>query len=408
MADLNDHGLDPHSSAHMSLETTQATAFGNGWISGVLSVLLGFIGLSAVVCFHFPQYLTMPAIREYYPVPYVRALLHLVLVGSFLLGTMSVCLRYNKALGLAGMIQTLLATLLGGAAVKIDGELTDGPFLGLDWFLLNLMGYSAMYIPLERLFAKHPEQPVFRYGWRTDLTYFFVTNFLVQFTTLMTMQPAMIFFDWARISAIQKIVISLPFVVQFACVLLISDLTQYWVHRAFHKIPFLWRFHAIHHSAEAMDWIAGSRLHLVDAITTRATTYIPIYLMGFSGPALYSYVVWVVIQATFIHANVSWEFRPIRWLIATPAFHHWHHSSAPEAIDRNFSVHLSLIDRVFGTYHLPDAWPTAYGLASGRRVPLGYLRQFIMPFASQAKSVAVAATPDAAETSAETTAVRGN
>lgn len=97
----------------MSLETTQATAFGNGWISGVLSALLGFIGLSAVVCFHFPQYLTMPAIREYYPVPYIRALLHLVLVASFLLGTMSVCLRYNKALGLAGIIQTLLAALLG-------------------------------------------------------------------------------------------------------------------------------------------------------------------------------------------------------------------------------------------------------------------------------------------------------
>ena len=63
-----------------------------------------------------------------------------------------------------------------------------------------------MYIPLERLFAKHPEQPVFRYGWRTDLTYFFVTTFMVQFTTLMTMKPAMIFFDWARISAIQQVV----------------------------------------------------------------------------------------------------------------------------------------------------------------------------------------------------------
>ena len=113
---------------------------------------------------------------------------------------------------------------------------------------------------------------------------------------------------------------------------------------------------------------------------------------------MYAYVVWVVIQATFIHANVAWEFRSIRWLIATPAFHHWHHSSAPEAIDRNFSVHLSLIDRVFGTYYLPDFWPKAYGLAGGRRLPLGYLRQFIIPFRSQAKRATAADKTDAAET----------
>ena len=391
MADL-EHGKDiSQTRPHMSLETTQPRHIGHGWISGVLSAMLGFIGLGAVICFHFPQYLTMPELRAHYPLPYIRALLHLILVAGFLLGTISVCLRYNKALGLAGIIQTLLAALLGGATVPIDGELANGPFLGLDWFLLNLMGYSAVYIPLERLFARHPEQPVFRIGWKTDLTYFFVTTFMVQFTTLLTMKPAMVFFDWARISAIQELVADLPFVVQFACVLLISDLTQYWVHRAFHTIPFLWRFHAIHHSAEAMDWLAGSRLHLVDAITTRATTYIPIYVMGFSGPALYAYVIWVVIQATFIHANVYWEFRPIRWLVATPAFHHWHHSSAPEAIDRNFSVHLSLIDRVFGTYYLPDHWPEAYGLASGRRLPPGYLRQFVHPFSSQPASSASAA-----------------
>ena len=359
---------------------------GHGWISGVLSALLGVIGLSTVLCFRFPQYLTMPELRAWYPVPWIRALLHLVLVAAFLLGTISVWLRHNKALGLAGISLTLIAAVLGGAAVPVDGELQEGPFLGMDWFLLNLMAYSVVYIPLERLFAKRPEQPVFRYGWKTDLTYFFVTTLLVQMTTLLTMKPAMVLFDWARISAVRDVVTSLPFVIQFLCVLLVSDLTQYWVHRAFHQIPFLWRFHAIHHSTEAMDWLAGSRLHIVDAVTTRATTYIPIYIMGFSERALYAYVVWVVIQATFIHANVAWEFRPIRWLIATPAFHHWHHSSAPEAMDRNFSVHLSLIDRLFGTYYLPNHWPEAYGLAQGRRLQLSFFRQFLDPFLPTRKS----------------------
>ena len=113
-----------------------------------------------------------------------------------------------------------------------------------------------------------------------------------------------------------------------------ADLAEYTVHRLFHRVPWLWRFHAVHHSSLAMDWLAGSRLHLVDAVVTRALSYVPIYILGFSETAMFVYVVWVVIQATFIHANVRWKFRPIRWLLATPAFHHWHHSAAPEAVKR--------------------------------------------------------------------------
>ncbi len=268
---------------HVSLETTQSRAFGHGWISGVLSAMLGAIGLGAVLCFLFPTWLTTPELRALYPIPYVRALLHLVLVTAFLLGTFSICLRYNKALGLVGIGFTLIAALLGGSQVSIRGELSDGPFLGLDWFLLNLIIYSAVYVPLERLFAHRPEQPTFRKGWRTDLTYFFLNSLLVQLMTLLTMRPAMVLFDWARIPVVTAWVSRLPFPAQVLGVLLIADLTQYWVHRAFHHVPFLWRFHAVHHSAEEMDWLAGSRIHLVDAVVTRGATYVPIYVLGFSG-----------------------------------------------------------------------------------------------------------------------------
>jgi lathosterol oxidase len=365
---------------HVSLQTTQPISFGHGWISGVLSVALGVLGLGAVLCFHFPSYLTFAELRSHYPVPIVRAALHVVLVASFLLGTLSVCLRFNKALGLAGIGLTLVAALLGGSRVPLDGELTNGPFLGLDWFLLNLIGYSVVYIPLERAFSLRPEQPIFRRAWRTDLAYFFVSTLAVQLTTLLTMKPAMVFFDWARNDAIVAWVSGQPFVVQVFAILFLSDLTQYWVHRAFHEVPFLWRFHAIHHSVEDMDWLAGSRLHILDAVTTRATTYVPIYILGFAEPALFAYVVWVVVQATFIHANVFWKFRPIRGLLATPAFHHWHHSAEPEAVNKNFAVHLPLLDWLFGTYFLPDRWPASYGLADGGDVPPGYARQFVFPF----------------------------
>ncbi|MEX2138241.1 MAG: sterol desaturase family protein, partial [Pirellulales bacterium] len=235
-------------------------------------------------------------------------------------------------------------------------------------------------VPLERAFAKHPEQGVFRDEWRTDLTYFFFNTLLIQFTSLLTLMPAMVLFDWARHPGLVSWVSGWPFLVQLAGVLLVADLTQYWVHRAFHVVPWLWRFHAVHHSATSMDWLAGSRLHLVDAIVTRGATYIPIYILGFSQAALFAYVVLVVIQATFIHANVRWELRPIRRVLATPSFHHWHHSAEPEAVDKNFSVHTPLWDWLFGTYYLPDRWPNAYGLCQGSDVPKGWPRQFLYPF----------------------------
>ena len=161
---------------------------------------------------------------------------------------------------------------------------------------------------------------------------------------------------------------------------LVADLTQYWVHRTFHTVGFLWPFHAIHHSVEEMDWLAGSRLHLVDVILTRGLTYIPIFVLGFSRPALLVYVFLVAAQATFIHANVRWTLTPLRRLVATPAFHHWHHSADEAARDKNFAIHTPLWDLVFGTYYLPNHWPTRYGLHPERRVPVGWVRQLLYPF----------------------------
>jgi lathosterol oxidase len=358
-------------------------AFGSGWVSGVSSVALGAIGLGAVFCFHFPSLLTVPELRAWYPVPVIRALLHLVLVGSFVTGAISVCLRRRKVLGMTGIGLTLAAALLGGSRVPLDGELQNGPFLGLDWFLLNLIAYSALFVPLERLFARLPDQRVFRPGWRTDLAYFFLSALLLQATTLLTMKPAMTLFAWAVSADVQRAVSALPFWAQFTAILALTDFVQYWIHRAFHRVPILWRFHRIHHSANVMDWLAGSRLHLVDVAVTRGLTYVPIYVLGFAEAPLYAYVAFVSVQATFIHANVRFRFGPLRWVLATPQFHHWHHGAEPEAVDRNFAVHLPLLDRLFDTYYLPDQrWPASYGLADGTTVPRGVVRQFVDPFVS--------------------------
>jgi sterol desaturase/sphingolipid hydroxylase (fatty acid hydroxylase superfamily) len=382
MADTHRKG---QRTAHLSLETTEPMSFGYGFISGLLSAILGTAGFGAVLCLHFPQYLTYIELRSFYSLGYVRAIIHVTLVASFLLGTVSAFLRANKVLALTGIGCTLAAALLGGSQVQIQGDVGDVSWLGLDFCVLNLLLYSAVFIPLERLFALRTQQPVFRRHWVLDLTYFFINSLLIEVLTILTLKPATILFDWARVEWVSRAVESLPLAVQIPALLLVADFTQYWVHRTFHAVRFLWPFHAIHHSAVEMDWLAGSRLHLVDVILTRGLTYIPIFVLDFSPQALIAYVFLVAAQATFIHANVRWEFRPLRKLVATPAFHHWHHSAERQAIDKNFAVHTPIWDILFGTYYLPDRWPGAYGLSGQHDVPARWVTQLIYPFRNRSR-----------------------
>jgi lathosterol oxidase len=250
--------------------------------------------------------------------------------------------------------------------------------VGLDWFLLDLFLLSAIFVPLELLFGRLREQPIFRPGWRTDLWHFGVSHLLVQVTVLLTMAPAAVFFRWAIAPELQAAVARQPYALQFVGVLVVADLTQYTVHRLFHEVPWLWRFHQIHHSSRYLDWLAGSRLHLVDIVVTRGLTFVPIYVLGFAAAPTYAYLLFVSFHAVLIHANVGWRFGPVRYLLATPQYHHWHHSA--DRVDVNFAVHLPLIDALFGTFHLPGGqWPAAYGIR-GDPVPEGYWAQLALPF----------------------------
>lgn len=363
-----------------------AKHLGSGWISGVLSAVLGGIGLGAVLCFHFPSLLTVPELRQIYPVPYIRFLLLLILIASLLLGVLSIYLRPTKVLGLSGITLALISILLGGSSVPVEGELSEGPFFGLDLFLLNLLAFSLIFVPLELWFPKRAEQPIFRQSWRTDLVYFFFSAFFVQLIALLTMRPAAMFFQWVASSSLQTWVAELPFILQFLGIVLVADFFQYWVHRAFHSVPILWRFHAVHHSAKVMDWLAGSRLHLADVVLTRGITYIPIYVLGFAEGPLFAYIIFVSVHATFIHSNIRFEYGPFRKLIVTPQFHHWHHTSEESFLDRNFAVHFPWLDRIFGTYYLPSGvWPTSFGLADVPESSDGYFTQLVEPFRSQRK-----------------------
>jgi lathosterol oxidase len=210
-----------------------------------------------------------------------------------------------------------------------------------------------------------------------------MSHLLVQVLSFVILLPAVTVSRFWQPAGFAAIVRSLPIWAQFLAAVLVADLAQYAVHRAFHRIPLLWRFHAVHHSSRDLDWLAGSRLHLVDAVTTRALVLVPLQLAGFAEPALYAYLLFVSFHAVFIHANVRFSFGGLEALIVTPRFHHWHHAAAEEARDRNFAVHLPWLDRLFGSAHFPaGAWPDRYGIA-GDPVPEGYLAQLAYPVRSE-------------------------
>ncbi len=359
---------------------------GSGWISGMVSLVLGVVGLATVLCLLYPSLLTVADVRGYYNVGLIRLALHVVLIVAFVMGAVSVAMRQSKLLGFAGMTTVLIATLLGGSRATSRLETSGDIYFGLDFFLLNLILLGAIFIPLERLFKKR-DQPIFRDDWREDLFYFFFSSLFVQSMAYLSLTPTMTALAHTRwAGGLRGMIASQPLVLQFFEIMFLTDLVQYWFHRAFHRVPWLWNFHAVHHSAQKMDWIAGSRMHLLETLLLRSFTTMPMYLMGFAEPALYAYIFFVYLSSVFVHSNLRLSFGFLQYLVATPRYHHWHHGIDNEAIDVNFAVHFPILDRIFGTYHLPpEAWPTGYGIEN-HPVPHGYWRQFLYPFRSQRAS----------------------
>ncbi len=362
---------------------TGPSHFGTGWISGTSSVFLGALCLSAVAVLWFPDELSTARFRAAYPLPLLRALVEAAIVAAFAAGLLSLALRPRKVLGLTGLGLATAAALLGGGSVSGRSVDDAGLTLGLDWFLLNLFLLALLFVPLERAFPRWPEQTTFRNGWTTDGLHFLASHALVQALSFLILLPATSLTRLWQPEGLQAWVHAQPGWIQFLEILLVSDLAQYAVHRAFHRVPLLWRFHSIHHSSVALDWLAGSRLHLVDVIATRSLVLLALVLIGFAQRPLEAYLVFVSFHAVFIHSNLRWRLGPLEPLLVTPRFHHWHHAAEAAARDRNFAVHLPWLDRLFGSAYEPagDRWPAQYGIA-GHPVPPGYWGQLLYPLAS--------------------------
>ena len=361
-------------------EQNKRMRFGEGRISGAISIFLGALSLGGILCFKFPEQLTTPEFREVYTASMVENLMLGAIILTFLFALISLLLSKNKKYAVVGVVLGALAVVLGGMTVEGRAVEKMNWSLGLDWLILDLLVMVLIFVPIELVFPKNKLQTKFHPEWRTDLLYFGISHLAIQLFGVLTKKPAVAFFGWMNLEGVHQWINDLPFIVELLIALVVTDLFQYWAHRIFHSHYFLWRFHSIHHSTENMDWLAGSRTHFIDIFFTRSMSYMPLYVLGFSTVTFNVYIVFIAIHAVFIHANTRINFGFLKYIITTPQYHHWHHCQEPEYYGNNFAVVFPFIDKLFGTYHLPgNEWPKGTGLVDAS-FPKGFMKQFVFPF----------------------------
>ncbi len=362
------------------LETPGADRwFGSGWLSGSGALLAGIVSVVLAVALKYP-WLTTPELAIITQTWGFKGFQYLVLVLGYVFALTSMILRPNKTLSFTALSLVMIAALMSGSSAEQTATGNTSIYFGLDFFVLNVLFTGFLFLPLERFFPQHKDQNVFRPEWQEDMFYFLVSSLFVQILAFLTLAPAHVVKATAPIEPVQSYISSQPFLIQLAIIMLITDFVQYWLHRAFHQIPWMWRFHAVHHSAKSMDWLAGARMHFIEIIVLRSTTAIPMFSCGFDPNAIQAYLLIVYIYSAFIHSNVGWDLSRVERFVVTPRFHHWHHGSEKEAIDVNYAIHFPLIDWLFGTHLAADKrWPEMYGIV-GAPMPRGYWNQFLYPF----------------------------
>jgi sterol desaturase/sphingolipid hydroxylase (fatty acid hydroxylase superfamily) len=231
------------------------------------------------------------------------------------------------------------------------------------WLILLV----CIFVPLERLCALHPAK-IWRKQVGIDLAWYFINSILPAAIIAIPLAMLAGALDGFNPLGFYSMVAAWPLWMKLPLVFFVNDVGAYWAHRASHATPLLWRFHAVHHSPEHLDWLVNTRAHPFDMVFTRLTGLAPVYLLGLAqtthqglDPVIAIVTIVGTIWSFFIHANVRFRLGPLEWLVSTPAFHHWHHTN-DEHRDRNFAAIFPVVDRVFGTAWLPKHWPPVYGI----------------------------------------------
>ena len=272
---------------------------------------------------------------------------------------------------------------------------TDNTLLGLlgrvAGVLAMLIILSAVFFVIERLVGRgrNREQPIIRRGWLTDVVYWFTTILLTKpVVRLMLMLPFSLLIV-AGVTSVDALngggyagfgpLSRQPEWLQMIQVLLILDFFGYWAHRVFHRGRW-WPFHAVHHSSTDLDWLSGVRVHPFNDLVNNLAQATPVLLLGYNPFVTLSAAPVLTFFVMFTHANVNWDFGPLRSVLVSPVFHRWHHSREREAWDKNFANLFPVWDILFGTYYMPlGRYPDNFGI--NEPMPDEWIGQLFEPFA---------------------------
>lgn len=228
---------------------------------------------------------------------------------------------------------------------------------------------AVVFVPLERVFPARA-QKIARPEWLVDVA-FFAGQYLAW-------SAAAVGFLSIVFPFVPRADVPLPLVVKVILAIAAGDFVVYWFHRACHAWEPLWRFHAVHHSAEHLDWIAAHREHPVDGILTQLCMNLPAIAIGVPVEALAGVAMFRGLWAIFVHSNVALPLGPLRYVLGAPELHHWHHAKV-DRTEHNFANLAPWLDVLFGTYHRPIGKET-YALGIAEPWPRGYVAQLLHPF----------------------------
>jgi sterol desaturase/sphingolipid hydroxylase (fatty acid hydroxylase superfamily) len=244
-----------------------------------------------------------------------------------------------------------------------------------EWFIANML----IFMPLAFVFPGKKKQPHVRLDMATDGIYWFAGPHLYGpvFRFIATF--------FVSLGAIQYVQMhwglnQLPVLAQAFLILLLTDILQYWAHRAFHTVSLLWRFHSIHHSPVNVDWMTAARFHPVNIILYSTAMNALVATLGFSGEAFWLLVPFNAIYSPLVHANLNWTYGPFKHLLASPVFHRWHHTYPEEGGNKNFAPTFPFLDVMFGTFYMPKGkQPEVFG-APHDGITGNILQQLAYPF----------------------------
>jgi sterol desaturase/sphingolipid hydroxylase (fatty acid hydroxylase superfamily) len=175
----------------------------------------------------------------------------------------------------------------------------------------------------------------------------------------------------------------LPFWGQCIFYVVVADFLYYWAHRWFHGAS-LWRFHAIHHSATEVDWTTQYRFHPVNIMLQPAPVAVLMLTLGISPQVLAFLIPFDVLTGAWVHANLNWTLGPLKYVVATPVFHRWHHTLPDQGGNSNFAPTFAFWDWLFGTFYMPEGrYPQEFGVDDPEFPRKGYLAQLIHPFTTK-------------------------